>query len=511
MSNGSAQPHPTPEVRLEWHPRDKRGKVQMTVHFPYGPPFTDVINILRSKDRVEFVDHVCTSRSGIDKELLFQEMEEIAATITKQSFGHAAPTHRIPDEREALLAAADNVTDALIAQTEARDIQAAAKLLENPNLMDEILRDIESMGVAGERELAALVYIQGTSRLLMKPLNVIVQGSTSSGKSYVPLSISKLFPPEAVIMATAITPNALYYSPPGSLMHKFVVAGERPRIQDDERAEATKALREMLESGVLSKLVTGRSSDGQLTSTPILQHGPIAHIESTTVASVFDEDLNRCLAVGTDESAEQTARVVRSQAARECFLEATCDDIIAKHRTAQRMLKRVKVKVPFAESIAAAIPTNRQEARRAMPMILNMIKAVALLHQRQRETGPINHDDLIEATHDDYTIARKLLIGPMGRALGGALPEPVSRFGERLIAKYGSEPFTSTQALSGDRVLSSKGKVNEHLSALADAAVVQCIEPSRGPKPSVWRVVGDLPKAGAGWLPTVEQLGCSSS
>ena len=62
-------------------------------------------------------------------------------------------------------------------------------------------------------------------------------------------------------LATSLTPNALYYKEPGSLIHRFVVAGERSRIQDDVHAEATRALREMQASGELTKTVTvGRLS-----------------------------------------------------------------------------------------------------------------------------------------------------------------------------------------------------------------------------------------------------------
>ena len=57
-----------------------------------------------------------------------------------------------------------------------------------------------------------------------------------------------MFPPETVIHATAMTAQSLYYLESGALRHKFIVAGERSRREDDDTAEATRALREMIGS-----------------------------------------------------------------------------------------------------------------------------------------------------------------------------------------------------------------------------------------------------------------------
>ena len=46
-----------------------------------------------------------------------------------------------------------------------------------------------------------------------------------------------------------------WFAKRGSLSHRFVVAGERSRLENDDTAEATRALREMLSAGKLSKLI----------------------------------------------------------------------------------------------------------------------------------------------------------------------------------------------------------------------------------------------------------------
>ena len=118
--------------------------------------------------------------------------------------------------------------------------------------------------VFGEHPLALACYLIMTSRLLPKPLAGIILGSSSSGKSFVPDTIAKLFPEEAKLLAHSMTPQALYYMAPGSMVHRAVVAGERSRVQDDGQAEATRALREMISDGMLRKAIPEKDVNGHM-------------------------------------------------------------------------------------------------------------------------------------------------------------------------------------------------------------------------------------------------------
>ena len=60
--------------------------------------------------------------------------------------------------------------------------------------------------------------------------------------------------PKSVVWATSMTPQSFYHAKPGSLSHRWVVAEERSRIENDDKAEATRALREM-RAGRLSKVM----------------------------------------------------------------------------------------------------------------------------------------------------------------------------------------------------------------------------------------------------------------
>ncbi|MFT5528134.1 MAG: DNA primase, partial [Pirellulaceae bacterium] len=293
--------------------------------------------------------------------------------------------------------------------------ESARQMLESEHLIELVANDLKSVGIAGEYENAITTYLVGTSRLLAKPLSAIIQGPSSSGKSYIIEKVAALFPSESVLMATQQTQQALFYLEPGSLSHRFVVAGERSRVENDDSAEASRALREMMSAGRLSKLVTIKKGN-RFETELVEQDGPIAYIESTTLSKVFEEDANRCLMLHTDERRGQTERIIQSLAANYSRSQnGDKDQIVQKHHAMQRMLKQWDVVIPFAEKLGELFGSDRVEARRAFPQLMSMIQASCLLHQRQRK---MTTDGVLDATEEDYRIARHFLAGQMSRLLG---------------------------------------------------------------------------------------------
>jgi len=139
--------------------------------------------------------------------------------------------------------------------------------------------------------------------------------------------------------------------PPDSLRHKFIVAGERSRKDDDAVAEATRTLREMISSGRLSKLMPVKVGI-ELQTVTIEQEGPIAYVESTTMSKVFGEDENRCISLFTDERNEQTRRVMerlaRGYAGVGIDIDNNANRVTTINHAVQRLLLRKEVLVPFA-------------------------------------------------------------------------------------------------------------------------------------------------------------------
>ena len=474
----------------------KNGTAVITAKFGEDTLAVEKVDLAKTAKRAEFVALLCKGRPGIDSKLVETELLRMAGAVTEQ---------KDDDATEQAHPELSDAADLLNKMPEAvRD--GARAMLESPDLFKKVLDDIAGLGVAGERPLVGAIYLTGTSRLLSKPLALIAQGPSSSGKTYVIEATAKTFPPEAVIHATQMTPQALFHMRPGSLVHRFVVAGERSRQENDDTAEATRALREMISSGRLVKLMPIKIK-GEIVTEPIEQDGPISYVESTTLSKIFDEDANRCILVTTDERPDQTKRIVTTLAARYggAATGAVTDQIVQRHHAVQRMLQRFDVVIPFAERLGELFISDRVETRRAFPQLMSTIQASALLHQLQRQ---VDADGRLIATGDDYQLARHLLGKPFARLLGGALSDPALRFFERLEA-WAVGRFTTTEAIRQERGRSSERSVRGWLTELEDGGAVELVEAGKGPKPTTWQLSGESRESFASecaQLPSLEKV-----
>ncbi len=460
----------------------------------------DVIDLNSAPARGRFVKGVmkCAYRAVTEVDWPVDIQEELNRQLLVLAAvppGEPEPPEDVPD--------AGTVNDPRVPALEAMDQEvreAASALLEDPNLLRRISDDIAAVGVEGERRLALTVYLVGVSAQLPKPLSAIVRGLTSSGKSYVVTKVASLFPKEIVLGATSMTTNSLYYFEDGELVHRFVVTGERSRKEDDDRAEATRALREMQEAGRLSKVVPVKEGD-RIVTRVIEQEGPIAFVETTTLTKIFAEDLNRCLPLATDESDSQTRRILDVTAlAASGQAGPDVRQIQDVHFALQRMLPRTDVVIPFALALARLFEIAGGESRRRFPQLLQLVKASALLHFRQRTRDA---KERIVADRRDYQVAARLAAAPLTAARGG-VDVAVHKFFAALVAKFKSQSFTTQQARTAGGV--SKSTTCARLEVLVEKSVAEQIEPPRGSVPARWQLTQQTLPTQADGLPTMDAV-----
>jgi hypothetical protein len=461
-------------------------KIKVTARWQGEPVYMHTFDPASAGARQRFVNAVTDKLPQADVKALERELLHVADSLKTE-----------PGAATRQDAAAEP-----LAEMPANIRAEAEAMLMDPLLIQRVVDDVAALNVAGEKDLTATVYLFGVSRLLDRPLAGILQGPSSSGKSHLIEKTASLFPPETTVYATQMTPQALFHMRPGALIHKFIVAGERSRIKDDERAEATRALREMLSAGKLTKLMPVKVEGGRIETLKIEQDGPIAYVESTTMSKVFDEDGNRCIMLHTDERSEQTRRVVRQLAAvySNVYGPGATDQVILRHHALQRMLQPLPVVVPFAERLGELMPTDRVEVRRAFPHLISMIQAITLLHQKQRERTT---QGALIARADDYQLAEYLLRKPMARLLGGGISDPVRRFFERL-KKWATGEFTTREVKQHEQA--SKSAFSGWLAELHDGGLVELVQARRGQTPATWRLIDRPHAADRGELPTVEQV-----
>ncbi len=280
--------------------------------------------------------------------------------------------------------------------------------LMGSDLIAEIVRDCEAVGYVGERNNKTLGYLIATSRKMREPLSAVLVAGSGAGKSALMDVIEELMPPEDVYAVSDLTDNALFYMEPDELTHKLLIIAERSGSED-----ADYSLRELQTKRVLRKGVAIKDPEsGRIKTVRIEVRGPVAVMESTTNPRMNPENANRCFVLHVDESREQTARIQEAQRRAKSAAALERDEVreaaIVRHRAAQRLLEPVRVVIPFAERIkfpAETVRTRRDHAR-----FLNLIEAVAFLHQKKRPTKEANGRPFIEATLDDYDTARTLAL-----------------------------------------------------------------------------------------------------
>lgn len=309
------------------------------------------------------------------------------------------------EAQEAMLKKLQAPKTKVVEMTDAERLEAE-QALKRPALLEEILEAFERVGVVGERPNLALAYLTAISRKLEQPLAVVLEASTSAGKTMLMDAVVDFVPEEDRVYVSSLTSQSLYYMGREGLRNKLLaVSGE---------GEASGVLALLQSQGALRIASTRKESSGRLVSEEYTVEGPVALMVSAT--TIGDEPIaSHCLVLTIDESPEQTRRIQEAQRERSTlaglFLREEREHIVRRQRNMQRLLRALRVVNPFAGELASA--DARVRGRRDQKKLLALVEAIALLHQHQRPLRQTEHRgkrlDYIEATADDIALAKKLL------------------------------------------------------------------------------------------------------
>lgn len=305
-----------------------------------------------------------------------------------------------------------------------QELEAMA-FLKSDNLRDTILNDFNTIGVVGEESNKLVGYLACVSRLLPKPLAVVIQSTSAAGKSSLMDAVLKFFPKESCVQYSAMTGQSLYYLGETELKNKVLAIAE-----EEGASQASYALKLLQTDGHLSIASTGKDANsGKLTTQEYYLEGPVAIFFTTTAIDVDEELQNRCIVLTVNESREQTQAIhsiQRHQQTLEGLLASNTNQcILNKHQNAQRLLKPLAVINPFADQLTFTDYQTRN--RRDHLKYLTLINSIALLHQYQREIKTVNHNDkqveYIEVEPSDIELANKLCHQVLGRTLDELSPQ----------------------------------------------------------------------------------------
>ena len=298
---------------------------------------------------------------------------------------------------------------------------AALELLRDPRLLDRIVADLDACGIVGERTGKLAGYLAAISRKLDKPLAIVIQSSSSAGKTSLMDAILAMVPEEDQLRLSSLTAQSLYYLDSADIRHKILAVSEGEGI-----SQAAYALKLLQSEGVLRHATVGKGEQGRMTTHHYTVEGPVSLFLTTTALEVDEELGNRCLVLSVDESRGQTKAIHRQQLSGQTGGGHAQHRRVAAlrrlHHHAQRLLEPLAVYNPYAEQLT--FPSNKTRLRRDHLKYLSLIRTIALLHQHSRRIET-DADGVryVNVLPQDIVIAGELAAEILGRSLDELAPQ----------------------------------------------------------------------------------------
>ena len=325
---------------------------------------------------------------------------------------------------------ADQLAEALAAKaqrpclSEAEHAEALA-LLKAPDLLERILTDFSALGIVGEEPNKITCYLAAVSRLLDRPLALLIQSASAAGKSSLMDAVLDLVPEEDLVRYSAMSGQSLFYMGDRSLQHKILAIAE-----EEGARQAGYALKLLQSEGRVTMASTGKDPvTGMLVTHDYTVEGPVMLFLTTTAIDLDEELLNRCMVLTVNESREQTRAIHGVQRQRETLdgllARAERERLLTLHRNAQRLLQPFAVVNPYADQLS--FRDDQTRSRRDHVKYLTLIRSIALLHQFQREVKTLPHQGqtlrYIEVIPEDIELANELAQEVLGRTVDELLPQ----------------------------------------------------------------------------------------
>lgn len=312
------------------------------------------------------------------------------------------------------------------------------EILYSQNLVEIIQREYNSLGVVKEKDNRLIVfYVFLGAKLLPEPVNIIFEGGSSSGKSWL-VNASKINFPKAIettwktddkgkkyletfwkdgfgyVPLNDMTTASLYrigMQNPDYFNNKVIIMGELPQKPSDEQVRVQQIIRQLISEGEVTKtMVIGDRS------VAIALRGHPAFISCDATFEIDDQLMNRTLLLNPDEGRDQTKAILKKQGelSERPWLEDTIMKTSIIISQIHPLLEYYPVVNLWGTDVAKLLFTisKDQQLRRTFKQIDRMIKIRALLFQKQRESGyRKGHFDrkYLLATREDVIATIKLL------------------------------------------------------------------------------------------------------
>lgn len=330
-------------------------------------------------------------------------------------------------------------------------------LAEHKDIMGVFGRAIQKLGLVGEMDNAKIIYLAMTSRLLDRPVHVVVKGPTGSGKSNLARLVMKFFPPSSYLSISAMSDKALI-NMTENISHKAIVLHEFMGMGDKDSWSNYFMRLMMSEDEIMYGVSEERSKKGKKTHETAWKQvkGPISLITTTTLTSIFTDNETRVISLKTDDSPEHIREVLRSYS-REVAKEPK-----EIWRNLQLWLQfvfeahKVVVDVPYMDIITNNMPEEAMKLPRVMrdlKQMISLVKSHAVINMSRRQGTNYK----IVADVDDYRIVRELVNDYMSEGLKISTTDNIRRVVEavRLLVPWEPDPNTGSIILGAGTTITA--------------------------------------------------------
>lgn len=382
--------------------------------------------------------------------------------------------------------------------------QECKEIAESKNILSLFTKDISKIGLVGEEKLVKTLYLALTTRLLDEPVSVAIKGSSSSGKSYTSNEVLKFFPEDSYYPLTAASEKALIHSPE-SFKNRFIIIYEASGIKQGFQEYL---IRSLLSEQRIQYEMTIPVDEGGFTTSKVEKEGPTGLLTTTTEISLHKENETRLLSLSTTDTSEQTQNICTRMA--EQNLDGSSENKVDMKawKSFQKWLavNETRVIIPYSVPLSKMVDSNAIRIRRDFSKVLNLIKAHAIIHQRNRQK---NEDGHIIASGKDYVAVFELVAEVLASGVEATVPKEVRETVEAVEnILRDTEPDSEVDAVSVTELAKFMGvhkSTVHHRVKKAEALGFLINEEERRGRPARW-VIGDAMPKNQGILPAPDKL-----
>lgn len=388
---------------------------------------TFTIDILGGVDSQQIERMICTMR------ITFKDYPPMRSTIDLYSDPQTDKLIRsLCDKWEIQLMDVSKSVHAMIAQLESyrlyqlkypqtgepqfepsnEEVIASKRYLKSKNLIQNLQKDLEQIGILGEEDNALILFLAMASHKSSDPFSVLCLAKSGIGKSHILQKLADCLADTSYSFHTQISENALYYFDSQQIDGKVLF------IEDLQWThQMLNPLATLQTGGKLIKTRATKDKDGMIHSTTFEVVAKLCLIACAYAKKNYDQLSLPFLCLHLNHSQIQDRHIMDYQKQiRAGLIDKT--EISATQRQLKCLiasLESVSIINPFAPLIH--LPDDLPHPRKTLLLLLNFIDTITFFFQYQRETiTDKNTGEIFIKTHpDDIELAFSLLKGCLFR------------------------------------------------------------------------------------------------